>query len=112
MEKITEEYLKNYVSEVGEFDKEHRKYSSFYCWINHTITQTDIDELKTDGVDASDFLNVLVSMNGTWDDSYGTEWDDITYQRVEEYQETVPEQVIPAHTVTKYKQTEFKPKWG
>jgi len=111
MEKITEEALKDYVSEVGEFEKEHRKYSSFFCWVSHTITAQDIVDLRDEGVDASDFLNVLVTMNGTWDDSWGTEWDEITYEKVEEYEEVVPEQVIPAHTITKYKQTPFKPNW-
>ena len=111
MNKITEEYLKEYVSDVGEFEKEHRKYSSFYCWSTHTFTQTDIEELKNEGVDASDFLNVCVTMSGMWDDSYGTEWNSIEYSKVEEYQELVPEQVIPAHYVTKQKTEKFVPAW-
>lgn len=65
MKKITEQDLLEYVSEVGEFDKEHRKYSSFYCTVTHRFTQ--------------------------------------------EYQELVPEVVIPEHYVTKYKTSAFKP---
>lgn len=109
MKKITEQDLLDYVSDVGEFEKEHRKYSSFYCTVSHTIKQEDIDALAEDDVDASDFLGVLVTRNGTWDDSWGTEWDDTSYEKVEECQELVPEVVIPEHYVTKYKTKTFKP---
>ncbi len=109
MKKITEDYLLEYVSDVGEFEKEYRKYSSFYCTVSHTITQTDIEELKEDDIDASDFLGVLITRNGIWDDSNGTYWDDTTYEKVEEYQELVPEVVIPEHYVTKYKTKAFEP---
>lgn len=109
MNKITEDYLLEYVSDVGEFSKEHRKYSSFYCTVTHTITQTDIEELKEDDIDASDFLGVLITRNGTWDDSWGTEWDDTTYEKVEEYQELIPEVVIPEHYVLRQKLSAFKP---
>lgn len=109
MNKITEDYLLDYVSDIGEFEKEHRKYSSFYCTVSHTITQTDIEELKQDDVDASDFLGVRITRNGMWSDSDGTDWDDTTYEKVEAYQEFVPEVVIPEHYVTKYKTKTFKP---
>lgn len=109
MNKITEDELLEYVSEVGEFEKEHRKYSSFYCTVSHTMKQEDIDALVEDDVDARDFLGVLITRKGTWDDSWGTEWDDTTYEKVEEYQEIVPEVVIPEHYVTKYKTKTFQP---
>lgn len=109
MNKITEQELLEYVSDVGEFEKEHRKYSSFYCTVTHTITQEDIEALAEDDIDASDFLGVLITRNGIWDDSWGTEWDDTTYEKVEEYQELVPEVVIPEHYITKYKTKAFKP---
>jgi hypothetical protein len=111
MHKITEEEIKEYVCEVGEFEKEHRKYSRFYCWSSHQFTQEDVDELAKEGVDASDFLNVLVTMSGMWDDSWGTEWDSVDYAKMEEYEELVPEQVIPAHYVTKTKSEKFVPTW-
>lgn len=109
MQKITEDYLLEYISDVGQFEKEHRKYSSFYCTVTHTITQEDIEALAKDGVDASDFLGVLITRNGIWDDSWGTEWDDTTYEKVEEYQEFIPEVVIPEHYVTRQKLSAFKP---
>ena len=109
MNKITEDYLLEYVSDVGEFEKEHRKYSSFYCTVSHTMKQEDIDALADAELDASDFLGVLITRNGTWDDSWGTEWGDTTYEKVEEYQEVVAEVVIPEHYVTKYKTKAFKP---
>lgn len=109
--KISEELLLEYVGEVGEFEKEHRKYSSFYCSVRHTITQEDIDELAEYG-DASDFLNVCVERHGTWDDSWGTEWDETNYTLVEPYEELVPEVVIPAHTVVKYRSKPFTPEFA
>ena len=109
MKKITEDYLLDYVSDVGEFEKEHRKYSSFYCMVTHRFTQEDIEALAEDDVDASDFLHVLVTRNGMWDDSNGTDWDETTYEKLQEYQELVPEVVIPEHYVTKYKTSAFKP---
>lgn len=112
MNKITEETLLDYISEVGQFDKEHRKYSSFYCTLTYTITQKDIDELAEDNVDASHFLNVQITRHGTWDDSWGTEWDETIYEKVEAYEELVPEVIIPAHTVTKFKTKSFKPVFG
>lgn len=111
MNKITEEQLKEYVVEVGEFEKEHRKYSSFYCWSNHIFTQEDIETLKEEGIDASDFLNVCVSLSGIWEDGWGAEWGSVDYCKVEEYQELVPEVVIPAHYVTKTKSEPFTPVW-
>lgn len=112
MNKITKDYLLEYVSDVGQFEKEHRKYASFYCTVTHTITQEDIEALAEDDVDASDFLGVLITRNGTWDDSWGTEWDETTYEKLQEYQELVPEVVIPEHYVTKYKTSAFKPVFG
>lgn len=111
MNKITKEYLEDYVADMGEFEKEHRKYSSFYCSATYTMTQTDIEELKAEGIDASDFLNVCVTLNGMWDDSNGTEWDSMDFCKVEEYQELVPEQIIAAHYVTKQKTEVFVPVW-
>lgn len=111
MNKITKEYLEDYVAEMGEFEKEHRKYSSFYCSATYTITQTDIEELKSEGVDASDFLNVCITLNGMWDDSNGTEWDSMNFCKVEEYEEVIPEQIIPAHTVKKQRAEKFDYKW-
>jgi hypothetical protein len=112
MNKITEDYLLEYISDVGEFEKEHRKYSSFWCTVTHLITQEDVDALAEDDVDASDFLNVLVTRNGMWSDSDGTDWDSTTYEKLQEYQELVPEVVIPEHYVTKYKTSAFKPVFG
>lgn len=112
MQKITEQYLLEYITDIGEFSKEHRKYSSFYCTVTHTITQTDIEELKEDDIDASDFLGVMITRNGLWDDGYGTDWHETTYEKVEEYQELVPEVVIPEHYVTRQKLSAFKPSFG
>lgn len=109
MNKICEDVLLDYVSDVGQFEKEHRKGSSFWCTLTHTITEADVKELAEDEVDASDFLGVMITRNGTWDDNWGPDWNDTTYEKVEEYQELVPEVVIPEHYVTKYKTKAFEP---
>ena len=111
MNKITKEYLEDYVAEMGEFEKEHRKYSSFWCTATYTITQTDIEELKNEDVDASDFLNVCVTLSGIYDDNDGCDWSSMSFCKVEEYQELVPEQIIPAHYVTKQRTEVFVPTW-
>lgn len=113
MKKITEEQLWEYVSEVGESEKEFRKYSSFYITTSHTIRQEDVAEFAEEDIDASDFLNIHISRNGMWDDSYGTEWDSKPeYFKVEDYEEVVPEVVIPEHTVTKQRYAAFKPEFS
>lgn len=115
MQKITEADLLDYVSEVGEVgqsETEHRKYSSFYLTANHVIKEKDVKGLAEDGIDASDFLNVCITLTGIYGDSWRTEWDSgATYEKVEEYQELVPEVVIPEHYITKHKATPFKPNW-
>lgn len=111
MKKVTKEYLEEYVQDVGESEKRHYKYSSFYITIEHTITQEDVDKMAKWGDDASDFLNVRVTKSGMWDYNDGTEWDSTEYTKVESYQEFVPEVVIPEHYVTKYKYTTFEPVW-
>lgn len=113
MNKISEEQLWEYVSEVGESEKEFRKYSFSISPTQHTIRQEDIDELAEYDMDASDFLNVHVSRSGLRDDSWGTEWDSKPeYYKVEDYEEVVPEVIIPEHTVTKQRYTAFKPEFG
>lgn len=113
MKKITKEQIEQYVEDVGTFDKEHRKYSSFYCWSTHTFTQEDIERLREeDNVDASDFLNVRVIRSGMWDDSNGTEWHSTDCCKVEQVQVFIPERVIPAHYITKEQVEEFHPVWG
>ena len=111
MNKITKDYLEEYISELGEMETEHRRGSTFFANCSHTFTQTDIEELKQEGVDASDFLSVCVTLSGIYDDNNGCDWDSMDFCKVEEYQELVPEQVIPAHYVTKQKTEKFVPTW-
>ena len=111
MNKITKQYLQDYVQDVGDIETEHRKYSSFYANCSCTLKQDDIDTLSKEGVDASEFLNVCVTLNGMWSDSDGCDWTSVDFCKVEEYQELVPEQVIPAHYVTKQKTEVLVPVW-
>ena len=111
MNKITKQYLEEYVSELGKMETEHRRGSTFYANCSYTFKQADIDTLKDEEVDASDFLNVCVTLSGYYDDSNGTEWDSMDFCKVEEYEELVPEQIIPAHTVKKQRTEKFDYKW-
>ena len=112
MKKVSEETLLEYITNVGEFEKEHHKYSSFYCSVSHTITQKDINSIADEcQEDASDFLGVNITRTGIWDDSWGTEWESVTYSKEEAYQEFVPEKIIPEHYLTKFKYTQFEPRW-
>lgn len=111
MNKITKECLEEYVSELGDVETEHRKGSTFYANCSYTFKQADIDTLKDEDVDASEFLNVCVTLSGIYDDWNGCEWDSMDFCKVEEYQELVPEKTIPAHYVTKQKTEVFVPVW-
>lgn len=109
--KITKDYLEEYVSELGEHEHEHRKGSTFYASCSYVLKQADIDTLKEEGVDASDFLNICVTLNGIYDDWNGIDWDSMDFCKVQEYEELVPEQIIPAHTVKKQRTEKFDYKW-
>ena len=111
MNKITKSYLEDYVQELGDTETEHRRGATFYANCSYTFKQADIDTLKEEDVDASDFLNVCVTLNGIYDDNDGCDWSGMSFCKVEEYQELVPEQIIPAHYVTKQKTEVFVPVW-
>ena len=111
MDKITKEYLEDYVAELGDMETEHRRGGTFYANCSYTFKQADIDTLKDEDVDASDFLNVCVTLNGYYDDNNGCDWNSMDFCKVEEYQELVPKVVIPAHYVTKQKTEVFVPVW-
>lgn len=111
MNKITKEYLEDYVAELGEFEKSHLKGSTFWASCTYTMEFEDILRLEDEGIDASDFLNVCITLNGTWADYGGCEWDSMDFCKVEEYQELVPEVVIPEHYITKQRTEVFVPVW-
>lgn len=111
MSKITKEYLQEYVQELGNMETEHRKGSTFYASCSHTFKQADIDTLKDEGIDISEFLNVCVTLSGIYDDWDGCDWNSMDFYKVEEYEEFIPEQIIPAHTVKKQRTEKFDYKW-
>ena len=111
MNKITKDYLEEYVSELGEMETEHRRGGTFYASCSYTFKQADVDTLKDKDVDASDFLNVCVTLTGIYDDYDGCDWTSMSFCKVEEYQEFVPEQIIPEHYVTKQRTEKFDYKW-
>ena len=111
MNKITKQEVEDFVSDLGEITTEHRRGSTFYASCSYTFKQNDIDELKSEDIDASDFLNVNVTLNGIYDDYHGCEWNSMDFHKIEEYEEFIPEQVIPAHTVVKQRAEKFDYKW-
>lgn len=107
MNRITKEQIKDYVSETGEFEKEHRKGGTFYASATHTLTHEDIEELADTEIDASELLGITVTLNGYWSDYDGCEWDEgVVFTKAEEYEVFVPEVVIPAHYETKVREVE------
>lgn len=107
MNRITKEYIQDYVTDVAVLETEHRKGSSFYASASHTFTGKDIAELAESEIDASELLGITVTLNGYWSDYDGCEWDDeIVFTKAEEYEVFVPEVVIPAHYETKVREVE------
>lgn len=77
--------IKELVLEVGEFDKEHRKYSEFYATWELAITQEIIDQYSEDDTERAEwtpFVGLVVSATGMWSDSYGTEVDSWSISKV------------------------------
>lgn len=78
---VIPESLKDLVLELGEFHKEHNKYSSFYASWSMGITQEVVDEYAEDASEALEwhpFVGLHITASGMWDDTYGTEvhgWD-------------------------------------
>ena len=108
MQKITKQELIEYVEEVGEMTKEHRRGSNFYANVCHEVTAEDVKILAEDDIDASFLLDHAVNLNGIWDDDYGWDECEVEIAQIERYEEVVPEKIIPAHTVTRTKTSPVK----
>lgn len=112
MRKITEEEIEDYVQDVGKMEREHRRGSTFHASVAHIFTQEDVDWISEQwDADAAGFLGAQVGLHGIYNDDYGWDELDISYQKVEEHQVLVPEVVIPEHYVTEYKTYPFDPVW-
>lgn len=77
--------IKELVLEVGEFYKEHRKYSEFYASWNLMITSEIIDKYSEDDTERAEwmpFLGLVVEATGMWSDSYGEEVDSWSVSKV------------------------------
>lgn len=81
------ESLKELVLEMGEFDKEHRKYGEFYASWSFTLTEKDVEAYAESPAEAYEwrpFIGLTIVASGMWSDSYGSEvndWD--VYRQVE-----------------------------
>lgn len=76
-----------------EFEKEFRKYESFYAYGFVEIDSEMVAYAKEEfGVDISDQIGMAYSLVGMWSDSDGTDWSYATLQVAEEVY--VPEQVV------------------
>jgi hypothetical protein len=65
------------------FEKEFRKYSSFYAYV--------LSYIEVDGGD-----QYQIVLNGIWDDSFGTDWEDISIEKGKLTEET---KIIPEKRV-------------
>lgn len=81
------ESLKELVLEMGECEKEHRKYAEFYASWSYTLTEKDVESYTESPAEAYEwrpFIGLTIVASGMWDDSYGSEvndWD--VYRPVE-----------------------------
>ena len=81
------ESLKELVLEMGECEKEHRKYAEFYASWSYTLTEKDVESYAGSPSEAYEwrpFIGLTIVASGMWDDSYGSEvndWD--VYRPVE-----------------------------
>lgn len=81
------ESLKELVIEMGECEKEHRKYAEFYASWSYTLTEKDVEsytESPSEAYEWRPFIGLTIVASGMWDDRYGSEvndWD--VYRPVE-----------------------------
>lgn len=81
------ESLKELIIEMGECDKEHRKYGEFCVSWSFTLTEKDVEAYAESPAEAYEwrpFIGLTIVASGMWSDSYGSEvdgWD--VYRPVE-----------------------------
>lgn len=102
--KLTQAQLKKIVDNCDldfELETEHRKGSSFYASGTYEITEEDIDDISTAiGVDANELKTLIgtyLCTVGTWSDYDGCDW--FEYSQSKKVIITVPEKIIPEHTI-------------
>ena len=99
---LTNEQMKSIFRDSDpDIETEHRKYSEFYAWGSLVIDEELVQDIKEEYPDIAEYLGKRFSVSGLWSDSYGLDISDIWVE--ESYTEIIPEQIIPAHEVTKWK---------
>lgn len=81
------ESLKELVLEIGEFEKEHRKYSEFYATWSYTLTEKDVESYAETDVEDCEwrpFIGLTISASGMWSSSWGSEVTDWNVYRTVE----------------------------
>ena len=72
--KDAKEFLKDYVLELGETYKEHRRGSSFYLTAEMVITDKVLEDALDDEITLpKGLVDLIVILNGTWDDDNGSD---------------------------------------
>ncbi len=102
--KLTQTQLKKIVDELDfdfEVETEHRKGSTFYASGSYEITQEDIKDIaEATNIDANELQSLIgtyIDTSGVWDDDNGCDWYE--YSQSRKVIVTIPEQIIPEHTV-------------
>ena len=107
MERVSKQDIYDYISDVADIETEHRKGSTFYASASHTFNDQDIESLKDSyDVDGSELLGLTIYLYGYWSEYDGYEWNSMSIAKYEDYEEFVPEVVIPAHYITKQRKVE------
>ena len=106
MKRVSKQDIYDYISDVADIETEHRKGSTFYANASHTFGEEDIESMKDYGVDGSELIGLTVHLSGYWSEYDGCEWDMMDIRKYEDYEEFVPEVVIPAHYVPKQREVE------
>lgn len=81
------ESLKELVLEVGECEKEHRKYAEFYASWSYTLTEKDVESYTESDVEACEwrpFIGLTILASGMWSDNCGSEVTDWNVYRTVE----------------------------
>lgn len=90
-----------------DFEKEFRKYASFYAYGFVEINSDMVDYAKEEfNVDISDQIGMGYELTGMWSDMDGLDWSHASLQYAEEVYHPEQVKIIPAYTEKRW--TDYK----
>lgn len=102
--KLTQRQLKKIVDECWfdfNVETEHRRGSTFSAIGSYEITEEDIEDIaEAINIDVNELqtlIGTFITATGTWSDDDGCDWYE--YSQAKKVIVTVPEKIIPEHTV-------------